>query len=263
MKTPKYRNKQKKNKRSKGVSALQLIEGVGLTKINYPLTPNSYHVKLQFTEDFLTSSSTAGSTDKWGLNHWANRIPGYGSSYFGIYNYCQVLRVDYQFTVTSSLTIPYASILVAAPYQTSTSYSVLTGYRGRIIKSSPGSNAMNKLVLRASYYPSKVEGINTSLDKASWYTLSTMAAFAPQDTDSHSVWWGVAPIDGSTVGSYNVLVNISYHCHFFSPENTVLSAQKALEEQSFVDYEPEESHPQKMVISSLQKLGTSKLLKKV
>lgn len=98
------------------------------------------------------------------------------------------------------------------------------------MQSSSGINSMNRVVLRGTYYPSKVEGINTSLDKTTWYSETANATSAPQDTDTHAIWWGVRPIDGSTTGAYTVLTTINYHCHFFSPENTVLSLQRQQEE---------------------------------
>jgi len=184
---------------------------------------------------------------------------------YDIYKYCQVLRVDYTIRIQSSVTVPFEALLVPAPYQSTATYAVLRAYRGCRFQTSSGTNSMNKVTLRGTFYPSQVEGINTALDKNTWYIQSNNNATAPQDTDTHSVWWGVRPIDGSTTGSYLVQTTIAYHCHFFSPLNTVLSEERAT---SFADYDDDNDEPvsvnkSKAVISNLQKIGTSKMLKKV
>ena len=252
----------KKNKKS---GRQPKIMGEKTARVNFPLLPNSYHVKLEFQEEFLTDNATAGASDKWGLNHWAGRIPGYGSTFYSLYKYVQVLRVDYTFRISSTVATPFEAVLVPAPYQTSTTFDVLRAYRGRKLQTSSGLNSVNKILLRGSYYPSQVEGINTTYDKTTWYTESDSGTFAPLDTNTHGVWMAVRPVNTSTTGSYAVMVTIQYHCHFFSPINTALSLELG---NSFVDCDREDEREQSLKsnrngLVSLQKPGTSKMLKKV
>jgi len=256
-KTHKRNQPKRKNKGKK-----QTTMGIAKSSINYPLLPNSFKVKLEYQEEYLTDNATAGATEKFGLNHWAGRTPGYGSTLYTLYKYAQVLRVDYTFRVSSTVTAPFEAVLVPAPYQSSTTFQVLAAYRGRKIQSSSGINSMNKVQLRASYYPSQVEGVPTMYDKATWYIESDMNATAPQDTNTHSVWLGIRPCDTSTTGSYAVVCTISYHMHYFSPINTVLSALE--QDPSFVDYEPEMSvKPDPRNRLNSQTSNTSKIPKKI
>lgn len=224
---------QKKQKKS-GKKNRQIM-GEPTSRVNFPLLPNSYHVKLEYQEEYLTDNSTAGASEKWGLNHWAGRTPGYGSTFYQLYKYCQVLRVEYTYRLSSTVSAPFEAVLVPAPYQSSTTFQVLAAYRGRKLQTSSGTNSINRILLRGSYIPSQVEGIDTTYDKNTWYIESDMNATAPQDINTHGVWMAVRPVDTSTTGSYAVQVSIRYHCHFFAPVNTVLSL---LQEEEFFEGPP-------------------------
>jgi len=221
-------NNEKRQKRQKksGKKQKRVQMGEPTSRVNFPLLPNSYHVKLEYQEEFKTDNATAGASEKWGLNHWAGRTPGYGSTFYLLYKYCQVLRVEYEFKISSTVAVPYEAVLVPAPYQSSTTFQVLAAYRGRKIGASSGLNSINQIRLRGSYIPSQVEGVDTTYDKATWYIESDSNATAPQDTNTHAVWMAVRPVDTTTTGSYTVVLSIKYHCHFFAPINTVLSAQR-------------------------------------
>jgi hypothetical protein len=195
-------------------------------------------VALEYQEEFSTPSGTAGSTDKYGLNHWAGRTPGYGTQMYNLYQYARLYKIDITIRISSTQTTAYEAVLVPAPYQSSTTFDVLRAYRARKIQSSGGAQSLNKLTLSGSYSPNKIEGIRMIQDKNTWYTLSQQGSAAPQDADTHALWWGVRPVDTSTTGSYLFVTTIRYHMEFFGLLNTVLSAQapaKPLQNSSFSD----------------------------
>lgn len=246
----------------KGKGSKEVTMGVDHKRINYPLLPNSFKVKLQYAEQFLTPSSTAGSTTSFGLNYWASRIPGYGAQIYDLYKYAQVLRVDYVFRVSSTVLAPFQVVVTPAPYAATATFDVLRAYRGRKLQESSGVNSANKAQIRATFHPSQVEGVPTMFDKTTWYTQPNQSGASPLDINSHAVWFGVGPLDSSTVGSYTVQVEIQYHMHFFSPINTVLSLIQE-EENHFHDYEEPSPAPSHRLHPITHNTTTGKLLKRI
>jgi len=183
-----------------------------------PLIKEHHNVALIYWDNLVFSLATF-YVAQLGLSNWGARTPRYGTNFYGIYNRARILRVDYDYQVTSSTSAPFCATLAALQYSAAApSADEIAQARNAVTHTSGGLGSLNIINIRKSFSPDVVGGTLGQTDNLSWYKLSEQNA-APKDLSAPVTWFVARTLDG-TVASFYVQEKITYHMRYFGLVNS-------------------------------------------